>query len=611
MSLPKDEEQIPKEEEEEPVHSDSEDEPSVNVVGDIPLEWYDEFDHIGYQADGSKLIPKERPDLLDDVIRKARDPLWFRRYYDKREGQYKTISSEDLDLVARLKSGEVGIAGYNYYKPFTETEYKDKIHPLTNKMLSKKHFQPSKSTLYKISQVMASMRRRRAQEEEEEEKNEEPVDIWSDEFECKPQRRRGLPAPKPEKPSTDDSYHPPDDENPKRLLEVDGWKYSARERFERCQDLYLAPREMQNKRPETSAELLPEIPDLEELKPFPTAEAIRFVGHTGRVRSCDLNPDGSVLISGSSDGELKYWETMTGRCLKTINLGQYVDGDNKAVTSCIFCPNTETPFVVATCGKFVFIIRRRESDIELPNEETGKTDDLEDKPKEQPEFKTISKNIVSLSFARVTEMRQVTFDRSGRFLAILAQSRLVYIFNVVRDWAFKTPIAASNAYIQRIAFHPTKHQFFVATQRNILVFDLKEKTKLLRLRPLVQWISSIDVHPTGEHVIAGSFDGRSFWFDTELKSEPYKVLRGHAGAVRDVAYHRKFPLFAVACDDAKIDIFHGQVFNDLLTLPQIIPVKELSGHKQNGILGVLDVHWHPNQPWLVSCGADHSLRLWS
>ena len=44
---------------EEPIHSDSEDEPSINVVGDIPLEWYDEFDHIGYQSDGSKLIPKE------------------------------------------------------------------------------------------------------------------------------------------------------------------------------------------------------------------------------------------------------------------------------------------------------------------------------------------------------------------------------------------------------------------------------------------------------------------------------------------------------------------------------------------------------------------------
>ena len=54
--------------------------------------------------------------------------------------------------------------------------------------------------------------------------------------------------------------------------------------------------------------------------------------------------------------------------------------------------------------------------------------------------------------------------------------------------------------------------------------EVYERCCDLYLRPLVQWISSIDVHPTGEHVIAGSYDGRSFWFDTELKSEPYKVL---------------------------------------------------------------------------------------
>ena len=594
----------------EPIHSDSEDETSINIVGDIPLEWYDEFDHIGYKADGSKLIPKERQDILDEVIRKSSDPNWWRRYYDKREGTYKTITAEDLDLVSRLRSGEVGIRGYNYYQPFYETEWKDKIHPLTNKMLSKKHFQPSRSSLYKITQIMAKMREQEAQEEEEKPEK-EAVDIWSDDFYVKPQKRRGLPPPKQSLPSTEDSYHPPDDENPHRLLEVDGYDKAVLERYERCCDLFLAPREQIPKRPETSAELLPEIPDVEELKPFPTAEAVRFVGHTGRVRCAELSPDGSIMVSGSSDGELKYWETMTGRCLKTIDLGKIAGGENKAVTSVVYCPNTETPFVVATCNKYVFLIRRREGDVEFPDDETGKSEDEEERPKETPEFKVIDNKIVSLSFSRVTEMRQVTFDRTGKFLAVLAQSRLVYIFNVTRGWQFKTPIAASNAFIQRIAFHPTKHHFFCATQHNILVFDLKEKKKLLRLRPLVQWISSIDVHPRGDHVIAGSYDGRSFWFDTELKTDPYKVLRGHAAAIRDVSYHKKFPLFAVACDDCKIDVFHGKVFNDLLTLPQIVPVKELNGHKPNGILGVLYIIWHPNQPWLISCGADHSIRLWS
>jgi ribosome biogenesis protein ERB1 len=143
-----------------------------------------------------------------------------------------------------------------------------------------------------------------------------------------------------------------------------------------------------------------------------------------------------------------------------------------------------------------------------------------------------------------------------------------------------------------------------------LIFDLVEKTKLLQLRPQVQWISSIDVHPSGDHVIAGSFDGRGFWFDTELQVEPFKVLRTHTAALRDVRYHRRFPLFATASDDTKIYVFHGTVFDDLITNPRIVPVKELSGHAKNNILGVLALVWHPTQPWLLSAGADHSIRLW-
>jgi ribosome biogenesis protein ERB1 len=126
----------------------------------------------------------------------------------------------------------------------------------------------------------------------------------------------------------------------------------------------------------------------------------------------------------------------------------------------------------------------------------------------------------------------------------------------------------------------------------------------------VQWISSIDVHPRGDHVIAGSFDGRGFWFDTELQVEPFKVLRTHTAAVRDAKYHRRFPLFATASDDTKIYVFHGAVFDDLITNPRIVPVKELSGHAKNNVLGVLGLVWHPTQPWLLSTGADHSIRLW-
>lgn len=568
--------------------SDSEDEASINIVGDIPLEWYDQFGHIGYTATGEKVIPKERPNPIDEVIERSTNPNWWRKIYDRLSGEYKTISSEDLDLIDRIRNGKVALKDFKLQLPFKEKEYEDKNYPLTNSYVRKEHFQPSQSALKKVAKYIAAIRAG-----ELEEKNEEPeeqIDIWSEDFWARPQKRRGRPPPKMDKPDTSDSYNPSGGNS---FLEIDAYKDLTREWFERCQNLYLCPREKRAKLPETAAELLPELPDPEKLKPFPTAESIRYVGHKARVRCIDVSPSGALIASGSSDGELRIWELQTGFCLKTINLSELV-GKESPVLSIAFCPSKERSFVAVCCGKYAFLIKLHD-DFEFPE------------PTE--ELIQMNENIMAIMHPRIIQMRQCVFNRSGTFMALLGQSRLVFIHNT-NTWEYRTPITSAKSFIQAVQFHPTSPQFFVATHHHIFVYDLKEKKKLLQLRPNVQWVSSIDVHPTGEHVIAGSFDGRAFWFDKELQSTPYKVIRNHNGPVRDVKFHKRFPLFATCSDDTNIIVFHGQVYDSLVKNPLIVPVKELSGHNQNGNLGVLALAWHPTQPWLISSGADHTIRLW-
>jgi len=40
-----------------------------------------------------------------------------------------------------------------------------------------------------------------------------------------------------------------------------------------------------------------------------------------------------------------------------------------------------------------------------------------------------------------------------------------------------------------------------------------------------RWISSLDVHPSGDHLIVGSLDRRMIWFDLDLSNTPYKTLK--------------------------------------------------------------------------------------
>ena len=50
---------------------------------------------------------------------------------------------------------------------------------------------------------------------------------------------------------------------------------------------------------------------------------------------------------------------------------------------------------------------------------------------------------------------------------------------------------------------------------------------------------------------------------------------------------------------------------DLMENATIVPLKVLRGHKVKSRLGVMDLDWHPREPWCVSAGADGTLRLWS
>lgn len=51
--------------------------------------------------------------------------------------------------------------------------------------------------------------------------------------------------------------------------------------------------------------------------------------------------------------------------------------------------------------------------------------------------------------------------------------------------------------------------------------------------------------------------------------------------------------------------------SDLLQNPLIVPVKVLRGHAITHDLGVLDVTFHPTQPWVFSSGADATIRLFT
>jgi len=215
--------------------------------------------------------------------------------------------------------------------------------------------------------------------------------------------------------------------------------------------------------------------------------------------------------------------------------------------------------------------------------------------------------------SHVRSASSVCWHHKGDYAASVAPdgaSRAVLLHQLSKRKS-ASPFSKSKGRVEAVCFHPSKPLFFVATQRHVRVYNLLQQELLKKLNPAVKWISSIAVHPGGDNLILGSYDKRLCWFDMDLSASPYKTMRSHRMAVRAVAYHPRLPLFASASDDGVVHVYHGRVYSDLLTNPLIVPLKMLRGHTVERHFGVMDVAFHPTQPWLFSAGADGNIHLYT
>lgn len=242
---------------------------------------------------------------------------------------------------------------------------------------------------------------------------------------------------------------------------------------------------------------------------------------------------------------------------------------------------------------------------------------------------------VRLAVTHATAVTAVSWHRKGDYLAAVcpkARSRGVVIHQLSRRRS-QAPLSRNVGAVQKAVFHPTKPMLFVATQvrarpaacvpllvaahcfppflqTHVRIYDLVAQGLSKKLQSGAKWISDLHPHPSGDHVLLGSYDRRVCWFDLDLGSTPFKTLRYHKEAVRAVRFHGQSPLMASASDDGTIQVFHARVFSDLIRNPMIVPVKVLRGHKVTGGFGVLDIAFHATRPWLLSGGADGQVILY-
>lgn len=76
---------------------------------------YDEYDHLGYDWDGKKILKPKTGDQLDEFLKKVEDPDFWRTVKDSQTGQDVVLSQEDIDLIRRIQSQKIPDVSFDEY----------------------------------------------------------------------------------------------------------------------------------------------------------------------------------------------------------------------------------------------------------------------------------------------------------------------------------------------------------------------------------------------------------------------------------------------------------------------------------------------------------------
>lgn len=112
-------------------------------------------------------------------------------------------------------------------------------------------------------------------------------------------------------------------------------------------------------------------------------------------------------------------------------------------------------------------------------------------------------------------------------------SRSIEVININKCSSSKIKIKAKSQ-IQNCIFHNKKPCLIIMTLTNFFIFDLQNQNLKKKLISQCKRLSDVQIHSSGDHLLAGSYDKKLLWFDLDSNEYPFKRIEIHEKAVRRV-----------------------------------------------------------------------------
>ena len=616
---------------------DSSDEEVLVRTGDVPENWYDGMEHVGYDINSQKVMKNKEEDEVEKFIKKANDKNWWREIYDSKNNASVYLSDKDLEIINRIRQGKMANKSVGEDDYF-EDDLPYQIHPMSNQIPSKKKFGFSRNEQKTINRLIYLYKNGLMPMEEPKKSPPKLFDIWEFEDENDLSKYRpgfGYQIPKRDLPDNDESYNPKDNKEEGILRRIPRYDNLIEEELERCCDLFLSARTIRKKLDLKENDILPDLPKPEELRPFPTKECMIYKGHESSIRDICCDPNGNVLISADNGNLVFFWDIMTGKIITKFDLKEKVRSINinKFLKLVVICTETHIFFFLPKYleKKYKEEILSLIKDKIYPKINTKKsTQTNKDNNKETKDNNTtINDSFVwhipksgskkekqgILFYLKWTQglIKTLVWHNKGDYFATKSQ---VYIHSLTK-MTHQLPISHIKGNANCISFHPNKPYFIVATNSNIFVYNLQKQELIRKFISNLNTINKISIHKNGNDLIAGDKSGKVAWFQLELSSKPFKLMDYHQDKIKAVEFNNNFPLFLSCSRNGKLVVYYGKVNDEELIDPLIVPLKVLrinnnekdeNNNTKNKLFTC--ACFHPKQIWIFSGGEDGKIRMW-